>query len=391
MKRTENQEAFQMRRAGNLETWTMDVAELKRENFEIHKKNNEFRARGSMFLPDGTLIKGNKAIDSKPIDPRTPQGFGHQFFRELRAEINMESDLSNFIANAAFMENITMGIDAAMIAEEALANETKLYAVPRYLPILGVTLGPGIDSGLISLMIDDIPEPSRYSEHPRAPETTAPDQTYIDADLGDVFKITNITVWHYYLDSRAYYSQTIELSEDGDFVNNGTVVWKTGMGNLGPVETDLGNTIVLPSPQPARYIRHRCGGNTKNRGIHFIEIAVHGMSLEPTTTQDPTAGNTTTALNGFEEYQPAAAMWPCENPCDCYGNVNRGHRKKCLDVCSQSDLKSILLCNDYSRYGKLLKKMMQSVRHEKKSGTYNKLKRDHPLGLDEGKPFKNMI
>ena len=51
------------------------------------KKNNEFRDRGSLYLPDGvTIIKGNENLMTQVIDPRTPIGFGNPFLREGTAD-----------------------------------------------------------------------------------------------------------------------------------------------------------------------------------------------------------------------------------------------------------------------------------------------------------------
>jgi len=64
---------------------TVAVEIEAREAF--HKKNNEFRDRGSLYLPDGvTIIKGNENLMTQGIDPRTPIGFGNPFLTEGTAD-----------------------------------------------------------------------------------------------------------------------------------------------------------------------------------------------------------------------------------------------------------------------------------------------------------------
>jgi len=148
----------------------------------------------------------------------------------------------------------------------------------QQLPIQGITAGPGVALRNASLVYDGIVQPSRWRESPRYDQADAPttENGYIDVDLGDVYKISEVVIWHYYLHTRQQYSLTVELSKDGVSFQT---IYETGAAEAGPVESESGNVINLVIPVEGRYIRHRCGISTHTQGCNFIEIAAFGVQV----------------------------------------------------------------------------------------------------------------
>ena len=128
-------------------------------------------------------------------------------------------------------------------------------------------------TGLTKFLDGDV-NPSEWQVTPNGNVSSTTASLYVDVDLGAAYDITAVTIWHYYLDTRQYYSQTIEISETGQFSGEEVILYETGAGKLGPVETAAGNKITTSSPILGRYIRHRCGRSTRNTGVHFIEMKV---------------------------------------------------------------------------------------------------------------------
>jgi len=86
---------------------TVAVEIEAREAF--HKKNNEFRDRGSLYLPDGvTVIKGNENLMTQGIDPRTPIGFGNPFLTQGTAgaqQARLQAILTSMASEVGTGEN----------------------------------------------------------------------------------------------------------------------------------------------------------------------------------------------------------------------------------------------------------------------------------------------
>mmetsp|Transcript_45118 Transcript_45118/g.66389 ORF Transcript_45118/g.66389 Transcript_45118/m.66389 type:complete len:1378 (-) Transcript_45118:165-4298(-) len=146
----------------------------------------------------------------------------------------------------------------------------------QQLPIKGVSAGPGVELNDASLIYDGIVEPSKWASSPLGHLQMITGNVYIDVDLGDVYDIKRVIVWHFYQNTRQYYSQTVEISLDGLSFQT---VYETGLGELGPVETESGQTIDLITPVKGRYIRHSCGRSTSDDDVHFIEIAAFGVLI----------------------------------------------------------------------------------------------------------------
>jgi prepilin-type N-terminal cleavage/methylation domain-containing protein len=89
-------------------------------------------------------------------------------------------------------------------------------------------------------------------------------------DLGSAQDISMVKVWHYYGDSRSYYSSRTEISEDG---TNWTTIFDSAVSGIYP-ETSAGRTHTF-NAQKVRYIRDRVVGSTSNSGNHWVEIQAY--------------------------------------------------------------------------------------------------------------------
>lgn len=88
---------------------------------------------------------------------------------------------------------------------------------------------------------------------------------YVQIDLGAVFTdITEIVVWHYYLDLRLYYNHKVEVSEDG--VNWIKIYDVANRGER--TETSTGISIKIPNTKP---ILISGGGNNKLEYIGYSD------------------------------------------------------------------------------------------------------------------------
>jgi hypothetical protein len=117
------------------------------------------------------------------------------------------------------------------------------------------------------------------------------DTVYVDLDMGALHSVTSVTVWHYYVDVRKYFRQTIEISETGAFSGEQVYLYNVPEG---PVETAAGNTVIASPAIRGRYIRHRCGRNSVNTWINIIEIEVNGRPTGNVPTITPSSSPTST-------------------------------------------------------------------------------------------------
>lgn len=95
----------------------------------------------------------------------------------------------------------------------------------------------------------------------------APGLASVTVTLPSVIDISKVKVWHYYSDSRTYYSTKTEVSQDG--VSWTTVFDSTSAGTY--TETSSGRTTSFAT-QPVKYIRDWLNGSTSNTGNHWVEI-----------------------------------------------------------------------------------------------------------------------
>ena len=101
---------------------------------------------------------------------------------------------------------------------------------------------------------------------------------YAQVDLGAVYWLDMVKVWHYWADLRTYYATKTQVSSDG--INWVTIFDSAITGTY--VETSYGITHRFIA-QPVRYIRDYTNGSTANAGNHWVEIQGYGYTNYSTT------------------------------------------------------------------------------------------------------------
>jgi len=113
---------------------------------------------------------------------------------------------------------------------------------------------------------------------------------HVTIDLGAMYDIYAILVWHYHKQARVYFDVIVQVADDPDFITNVKTVFNNDIDNsagLGVgkdmhyVETNEGKLIdVLSQGIKARYVRLYSNGNTSNDLNHYIEVAVYGKPVQ---------------------------------------------------------------------------------------------------------------
>ena len=97
---------------------------------------------------------------------------------------------------------------------------------------------------------------------------------YVQIDLGAIYAVDKVRVYHFYNNGRAYYGTRTQVSADGIF-------WVTVFDSaiLGEYpETPSGRTTTF-AQQGVRYVRDYLNGSTSNTGNHWVEIEVWGNPI----------------------------------------------------------------------------------------------------------------
>jgi RHS repeat-associated protein len=96
---------------------------------------------------------------------------------------------------------------------------------------------------------------------------------YLQVDLGAVYSVDKVKVWHYATDGRTYYNTKTEVSQDGV---TWTTVFDSAVSGEYP-ETAAGKTHTFTA-RNVRYVRDWLNGSTINTGDHWVEIEVWGKA-----------------------------------------------------------------------------------------------------------------
>jgi hypothetical protein len=136
------------------------------------------------------------------------------------------------------------------------------------------------------MIVDRSHEPGEWTTSPNGDCATCATRLYLTVDLGALYPLSGVTLWHYHGDARAYCAQKVALSTTGAFTGEEVVVYDTGLA-YGGVEAEHGNTIAFDQTA-ARYVRHWSGRSTRNTGIHFMEIDIYGIAAPQFSTCEVT-------------------------------------------------------------------------------------------------------
>jgi hypothetical protein len=103
--------------------------------------------------------------------------------------------------------------------------------------------------------------------------------TYVEFDLGEVFDITQIKLWHYYINNRQYKDVVITVSDDANanpqflFNNDKDNSLGLGRGNDDEyIESEDG--LVISHPSRGRYVKFYSNGNNVNDFNHIVEVEI---------------------------------------------------------------------------------------------------------------------
>jgi RHS repeat-associated protein len=94
---------------------------------------------------------------------------------------------------------------------------------------------------------------------------------YVQLDLGAVYSVDKVRVWHYAADGRIYNATKTQVSADG---SSWYTVFDSAVSGT-YAETAEGRTYTFTA-RNVRYIRDYLNGSNKNAGNHWVEIEVWG-------------------------------------------------------------------------------------------------------------------
>ncbi|NIA14669.1 MAG: hypothetical protein GWP08_11365 [Nitrospiraceae bacterium] len=115
-----------------------------------------------------------------------------------------------------------------------------------------------------------------------------PGLQWVQVDLGDVYELFAVLVWHFHSEAVIYHDVVVQLSDDPDFVAGVTTIYNNDVDNsagLGVgkdwewIETHEGR-LMPAKGVAARYIRLYSNGSTSNDMNHYIEIEAYGRPAE---------------------------------------------------------------------------------------------------------------
>eukprot|EP01052_Picozoa_sp_SAG31_P028411 SAG31_NODE_2742_length_5154_cov_4.341048_1_plen_388_part_00 len=129
-------------------------------------------------------------------------------------------------------------------------------------------------------IVDNNHSPASWAATPYADSLDCGTRAYVTVNLGEVYPVGRVIIWHFYGNTRAYCGQKLALSPTGEFAGEETVVMETGTA-YGDNESPDGNTIEFDTIA-AQYVRHWSSRSTANTGIHFMEIDVYGCPVAST-------------------------------------------------------------------------------------------------------------
>lgn len=115
-----------------------------------------------------------------------------------------------------------------------------------------------------------------------------PGLQWVQIDLGDVYQLQAIVVWHFHNQARVYRDVVVQVSNDPDFITDVQTVYSNDHDNsagLGVgrdkeyIETYEGR-IIDPAGAEGRYVRLYSSGNTSNDMNHYVEVEVYGLPIK---------------------------------------------------------------------------------------------------------------
>lgn len=113
-----------------------------------------------------------------------------------------------------------------------------------------------------------------------------PGVQWVQIDLGRVYSIFAVAVWHYHSERRVYKDVVVQVADDPDFIHVTQTLYNSDHDNSSGVglgrdrdyiETANGRVIEARGVK-ARYVRLSSKGNTSNDMNHYTEVEVYGKA-----------------------------------------------------------------------------------------------------------------
>jgi hypothetical protein len=114
-----------------------------------------------------------------------------------------------------------------------------------------------------------------------------PLQQYVTIDLGGLYEIYAIVVWHHHMQAQVYYDVVVQVADDADFIDNVRTVFNNDIDNsagfgvgkdMHYTETNEGKLIDARGVK-ARYVRLYSNGNTSDDLNRYTEVEVYGKPV----------------------------------------------------------------------------------------------------------------
>eukprot|EP00961_Rhodomonas_salina_P241728 3265501-Rhodomonas_salina.1 len=97
---------------------------------------------------------------------------------------------------------------------------------------------------------------------------------FIVIDLGAVREVSSIVYYPFWLDARKFCSQSIAVSDSGNFTGEEIVLFSCTTYNDCGSETSAGRAAHITAPIATRYVRLQMSRNTINAGVYILEAIV---------------------------------------------------------------------------------------------------------------------
>ncbi|MEC1523730.1 discoidin domain-containing protein [Neobacillus niacini] len=122
---------------------------------------------------------------------------------------------------------------------------------------------------------------------------------YLKLDLGDIYELNSIKLWHFYGDGRTYKDVIVQISNTADFSSGVTTVFnndldnsaKQGIGTDSEYAEAATGKIMNFEPVQGRYVRLWSNGSYGNVWNHYVEVEVYGLPVDVDLTAPVTIDN----------------------------------------------------------------------------------------------------
>jgi hypothetical protein len=115
-----------------------------------------------------------------------------------------------------------------------------------------------------------------------------PLQQYVTIDLGRMYNIYAIVLWHHHMQAQVYFDVVVQVADDADFISNVRTLFNNDIDNsagfgigkdMHYTETNEGKLIDAKGVK-ARYVRLYSNGNTSDDLNRYTEVEVYGKPVE---------------------------------------------------------------------------------------------------------------